>query len=65
MPLNYGIWGAVEVKACATPHKSVSDLKAAVEKEWAEMSKDYVRKVCTAFRPRLEAMVAAEGRHFE
>ncbi|QQP42560.1 Putative transposable element, partial [Caligus rogercresseyi] len=64
-PLDYGIWGFVESKACATPHPSVDALKASVEKEWADMSEHYVRKVCRAFRPRLEAMVSAEGSHFE
>ncbi|QQP54836.1 Uncharacterized protein FKW44_007804, partial [Caligus rogercresseyi] len=37
-PLDYGIWGVVERKACSIPHASVDALKAAVEKEWAEMS---------------------------
>ncbi|QQP57556.1 Putative transposable element [Caligus rogercresseyi] len=64
-PLDYGIWGFVESKACATPHPSVDALKTSVEKEWADMSEHYVRKVCRAFRPRLEAMVSAEGSHFE
>ncbi|QQP37282.1 Putative transposable element [Caligus rogercresseyi] len=64
-PLDYGIWGFVESKACATPHPSVDALKASVEKEWADMSEHYVRKVCRAFRPRFEAMVSAEGSHFE
>ena len=36
-PLDYAIWGVVERKACATPHKNVDDLKASVEKEWAAM----------------------------
>ncbi len=64
-PLDYGIWGYVESKTCATPHKSVDDLKASVEQEWANMSEDHVMKVCQAFRPRLEAMVAVDGGHFE
>ncbi|QQP33089.1 Putative transposable element, partial [Caligus rogercresseyi] len=45
-PLDYGIWGFVESKACVTLHP----------KEWADMSEHYVHKVCRAFRPRLEAM---------
>ncbi|QQP55180.1 Transposable element tcb2 transposase, partial [Caligus rogercresseyi] len=31
-PLDYGIWGVVERKACSIPHASVDALKAAVEK---------------------------------
>ena len=55
----------VESNVCATPHPSVEALKASVEREWAAMSEDYVWKVCGAFRPRLEAMVSADGGHFE
>ena len=29
-PLDYGIWGFVESKACATPHPSMDALKASV-----------------------------------
>ncbi len=64
-PLDYGIWGYVESKACATPHASIDAMKASVEQEWAAMPEAHVIKVCRAFRPRLEAMVAAEGGHFE
>ncbi|QQP38253.1 Uncharacterized protein FKW44_018776 [Caligus rogercresseyi] len=51
-----GIWCIVENKACANHHPSVNALKASVEKEWAAMSEEHIRKVCRAFRPRLEAM---------
>ncbi|QQP53204.1 Transposable element tcb1 transposase, partial [Caligus rogercresseyi] len=55
-PLEYGIWCIVESKACANHQPSVNALKASVEKEWAAMSEEHIRKVCRAFRPRLEAM---------
>eukprot|EP00095_Tigriopus_kingsejongensis_P005995 snap_masked-scaffold1233_size54137-processed-gene-0.8 protein:Tk05995 transcript:snap_masked-scaffold1233_size54137-processed-gene-0.8-mRNA-1 annotation:"multidrug resistance-associated protein 14" len=64
-PLDYGIWGYVESKACRTPHKSVSDLKASVEEHWVAMHVDYVARVCSAFRGRVEAMIEADGAHFE
>ncbi|QQP57329.1 Uncharacterized protein FKW44_002272, partial [Caligus rogercresseyi] len=59
-PLHYGIWGVVERKACSIPHASVDALKAAVEKEWAEMSVDFIVK---DFKPRIEAMLKANGGH--
>ena len=65
MPLDYGIWGYVESRACKTPHVNVVALKASVKWEWATMSTEYVAKVCHAFRPRVEAMVEAKGSHFE
>ncbi len=55
----------VERKACATPHRSVDDLKASVEEEWASMSEDFAKKVCLPLRPHLEAMVLTDGGHFE
>ena len=64
-PLDYGVWGFVESKACVVPHPSVEAMKASVEREWDAMEEAYVRKVCRAFRPRLEAMVSANGGHFE
>ncbi|QQP48705.1 Uncharacterized protein FKW44_009100, partial [Caligus rogercresseyi] len=64
-PLDYGIWGVVERKACSIPHASVDALKAAVEKEWAEMSVDFIVKTCKPFRPRIEAMLKANGGYFE
>ncbi len=39
-PLDFGVWGVVERRACATSHPSVASLKAAVEKEWTDMSED-------------------------
>ena len=51
--------------ACASPHRSVDDLKVSVEEQWAARSEDYVVRVCKAFRHRLEAMVKADGGHFE
>ena len=44
---------------------NVDAMKAKVEEEWAAMPERYVRSVCCAFRPRVEAMVAAEDGHFE
>ncbi len=64
-PLEYGIWGEVEPKACLTPHWSVDDLKLVVEEEWAKMSVLYVIRVCEAFHPRIEAVFTANGGHFE
>ncbi len=60
-PLDFSIWAHIEEKACHVPHSSVASLKCSVEKEWATMSKDYIRKVCSVFRSRVEKVVAAEG----
>ncbi len=61
-PLNLVIWGNVENKACSFSHPSIDALKASVEKEWAKMSVDFVKKMRATFRPRVEAMLkGAEG----
>ena len=64
-PLDYGIWGFIESKACDRPHNSVADLRASVDREWAAMPEAYVVQTCKAFRRHLEAMLAANGGHFE
>ena len=43
----------------------MNSLKASVELEWANMSRDYIRKVCSKFCPRVEAVIAADGSHIE
>ena len=64
-PLDYSIWDHVEGEACKNPHNSIDSLKMAVEEAWNDMSRSYVRKVCAAFRSRVEAMVEAKGGVFE
>ncbi len=64
-PLAYSIWGTVEARVCRTPYLPVSALKTAVDTEWANMSEDFIRRVCSGFRPRVEKCIAAEGGHFE
>ena len=64
-PMDFATWGAVESKACSSPHPSVDAMKASVELEWTNMSVDFVKSSCSKFRPRLEALLEAEGGHFE
>ena len=40
-------------------------LKTVVEHEWTNIPEDFVVKSCNKFGPRLEAMLAADGDHFE
>ena len=39
VPLDFGIWGYFESKACVTPHPNVDTLKASIKEEWAVMSR--------------------------
>ena len=56
---------SLKAEACKTPYSSWETLKASIRAAWAKMSKDYIIKTCKAFRPRLEAIIEAEGGHIE
>ena len=64
-PLDFSIWNYIEERACNVPHNSVDSLGASVEREWAAMSKDYIRDCCSGFRHCVEVMIAAERGVFE
>jgi inhibitor of nuclear factor kappa-B kinase subunit alpha len=64
-PLDFSVWDWVARRACKTPHPNLESLKAAIMAAWSEMSPDYIRATCQRFRPRLEAVVRAEGGHIE
>ncbi|KAF2366663.1 hypothetical protein FHG87_002582 [Trinorchestia longiramus] len=63
-PLDYSVWTHIERKACEVRHNSV-ELKSSVNRSWATMRKDYIRKVCQGFRPCLSRVIAAEGGQIE
>jgi hypothetical protein len=64
-PLDYSVWAHVEGKACKVRHSNVHELKSSVNRVWASMRKVFVRSVCSAFRSRLERVLAAEGGHID
>ena len=64
-PLDYGIWGYMERKACATSHPNKESLRAAICREWDDMPESYVANTCKSFRGRVEAVIAASGGHIE
>lgn len=64
-PLDYSIWAYVEARACKTSHPSVNTLKSNIARTWRVMPEDYVRKVCSSFRHRLEDVIAKNGGHIE
>ncbi len=56
------MWGKVERKACATPHKNVAALKAVVgQREWANIFEELAIKSYRTFRCGLEPTLTAEG----
>lgn len=64
-PLDYGIWGILDGKVRATPHRNVDDLKAKIMEEWEAMEEAIVAKTCKSFRKRIEACIEANGGYIE
>ena len=64
-PLNFSIWAYVQAKSCDQQHPNLDPLKAAVADVWNNLSMKYIRNVCKRFRPRVEAVVAAEGGYID
>ncbi len=65
-PLDYGIWGILEARACATSHWNVEALKNSVNQEWSNLSSEkFIISTCSSFRSRVEKVVAAGGGHIE
>eukprot|EP00095_Tigriopus_kingsejongensis_P000684 snap_masked-scaffold340_size202118-processed-gene-1.17 protein:Tk00684 transcript:snap_masked-scaffold340_size202118-processed-gene-1.17-mRNA-1 annotation:"hypothetical protein AND_000720" len=53
-PLDYSIWGHVESRACANHDSNTNTLRQSVEAVWRDMTADYVKSACQAFRSRLD-----------
>lgn len=64
-PLDFAVWSVLEKETNRTSHPNLGSLKAKIIEEWNKMSPDFIRKSCVAFRPRVEAVIAAEGSHIE
>ena len=48
-PLDYSVWTHIESKACKVRHSRVEELKSFVNRSWASMRKDFIRKVFKGF----------------
>ena len=64
-PLDFSIWGFLESKVSTNTHQSVEHLKAALQKAWAEISVEHLRRTVESEFPRLKACVKAKGANFE
>ncbi|QQP38324.1 Uncharacterized protein FKW44_018871 [Caligus rogercresseyi] len=48
-----------------TPHLNLDSLKATIIKEWDNYPEKHIINACKRFRPRIEAVVKANGGHIE
>ena len=64
-PLDYCIWGLLESKVNAKPHRSLESLKNTLVREWSKLSMKTVRAAIASWRDRLKCVVDANGGRFE
>ena len=64
-PMDFCVWSVLEADACASSHVSVEALKSSLEKAWAKMPQETLRKAAEGFRGRLERVIQAIGGHIE
>ena len=64
-PMDFCVWSVLEADACASSHVSVEALKSSLEKAWAKMSQETLRKAAEGFRGRIERVIQARGGHIE
>ena len=46
---DYAFWGFLLNRMGVDPHSSVEVMKQAVDKAWAELDDEYVKKACSSF----------------
>jgi hypothetical protein len=64
-PLDFSIWAYVQAMAGKSQHLNLESVKRSVSKAWNSMSADYIRKTCSKFRSRIEAVVKANGGYID
>jgi transposase len=64
-PLDFSIWATVQARVNVKMYPNTDALKASISKVWADLSGDDIRNVCARFRPRVEAVIAAEGGYID
>ena len=60
-PLDYSVWNEVVRIRNSGPHSNLDSLRNAILPTWNGLSSDFIREACSAFRGRLERIIAADG----
>ena len=61
IPLDFFIWGHIESMACSKRHSNLNALKRSVNRAWRNINEDFVIKICSMLRPRLEACIKTKS----
>uniref|UniRef100_A0A8R1I5U4 Tc1-like transposase DDE domain-containing protein n=1 Tax=Caenorhabditis japonica TaxID=281687 RepID=A0A8R1I5U4_CAEJA len=64
-PVNFSVWGMLERKIAGKLFATVDDLKAALEKSWADIDDENLRRTVDFANKRLRACIKARGSKFE
>lgn len=60
-PLDYYLWSVLERESNKCSHNTAEALRTAISEAVTKISADHVIKACCRFRPRLEAVIKADG----
>lgn len=64
-PLDYFVWGVLEAKVNATQHRNLDSMKAAIQREWTNLSMESVRAAINGWQRRLTAIIEQDGGRIE
>lgn len=64
-PLDYYVWGVIERVSNKSRHPNVATLQAAIEAAFVDLDKEQLKRACSRFRQRIEAVIAANGGYIE
>ena len=64
-PLDYFVWSYVENITNMTFHNTKASLIAAIHRVFAELPPSLMKKACSQFRIRIEAVIETEGGYIE
>lgn len=64
-PMDFCVWGILEARVCARPHRSLDSLKQALQQEWQQIPQDTLRDATRSVTSRLKAVIRNGGGRFE
>lgn len=64
-PLDFYVWSVVVRITNKSRHPNVASLRASIEAAFADMDRASLKRACDRFRPRMEAVIRAEGGYIE
>ena len=64
-PMDYSMWGILEGQIGNKKYASVAQLRAALIREWDNISLETLRKICGSWRNRLKLCINSKGNRFE